>query len=228
MCGRYTLSVPLSNLVDSFDVDPPDFDYPPRFNIAPTQAAPVIAQDQDGRRMGLLRWGLVPSWAKDPAVGSRMINARSETVAEKPAFRAAFRRRRCVVPADGFFEWKQIEGGGKGKPVKAPHWIHRPEAEPFVMAGLWEKWNPPDGAALYTFTILTTEAIPEIREIHARMPVILPEAAVDLWLDPQADPTALPDLLQPYPGGLEFHRVSTTVNSPQNDLSDCIERVDPE
>jgi putative SOS response-associated peptidase YedK len=109
MCGRYTLSIPLSNLVDAFDVDPPSFDYRPRFNIAPTQEVPVVAEDEKGRRMGLLRWGLIPSWSKDPGMGSRLINARSETVATKPAFRSAFKRRRCLVPADGFFEWKKGE-----------------------------------------------------------------------------------------------------------------------
>lgn len=225
MCGRYTLSVPLSNLVDSFDVDPPDFDYPPRFNIAPTQEAPVIAQDLDGRRMGLLRWGLVPSWAKDPAVGNRMINARSETVMEKPAFRRAFRSRRCVVPADGFFEWKKVEAREGGKALKVPHWIHRPHAEPFVMAGLWEKWNPQDGSPLYSFTILTTEAVPEIREIHPRMPVILSPGSANLWLDPRADVETLPALLQPFRDGLHAHAVSPLVGSPRNDRPECIERV---
>ncbi len=228
MCGRYTLSVPLSNLVDSFDIDPPEFDYPPRFNIAPTQEAPVIAQDPDGRRMGLLRWGLVPGWAKDPAVGNRMINARSETVAEKPAFRGAFRSRRCVVPADGFFEWRKVEAGEGGKPTKIPHWIHRPGAEPFVMAGLWEKWNPQDGSPLFTFTILTTEAVPEIREIHHRMPVILTPHSANRWLDPLADAATLPALLQPFTEGLESHAVSSLVNSPRNDLPECVERVDSE
>ena len=132
MCGRYTLSVPLSNLIDTFEVPPPEFEYEPRFNIAPTQLVPVVAADERGRRMGLLRWGLIPSWAKDPGIGSRMINARSETVAEKPSFRSAFRKRRCLIPADGFFEWKK-EGGEEGKgATKTPFWIHLSTREPFA------------------------------------------------------------------------------------------------
>jgi putative SOS response-associated peptidase YedK len=226
LCGRYTLSVPLSNLVDAFDVQPPEFEYPPRFNIAPTQDAPVIAQDREGRRMGLLRWGLIPSWAKDPAMGSRMINARAETVAEKPAFRGAFRRRRCLVPADGFFEWKREggEGGeGAGKGQKTPYWIHLVGREPFLMAGLWEKWDPGEGSPVYTFTILTTEAVPAIREIHPRMPVILPASARDPWLDPDAGPDVVLPLLRPWGEGFQAYPVSNLVNSPRNDAPECIE-----
>ncbi len=223
LCGRYTLSVPLSNLVDSFDLRPPEFEYPPRFNIAPTQDAPVIAQDQDGRRMGLLRWGLVPSWAKDPAMGSRLINARSETVSDKPAFRRAFHRRRCLVPADGFFEWKKEGGEGATKSPKTPYWIHLAGREPFVMAGLWEKWDLGEAAPLYTFTILTTDAAPAIREIHPRMPVILPLHASDGWLDPNASPGDLLPLLRPFREGIRAYPVSTQVNSPRNDVPDCIE-----
>ncbi|MFH1763985.1 MAG: SOS response-associated peptidase [Gemmatimonadota bacterium] len=223
MCGRYTLSVPLSNLVDAFDVHPPDFGYPPRFNIAPTQDAPVIAQDQEGRRMGLLRWGLIPSWAKDPAIGSRMINARSETVAEKPAFRRAFQRRRCLVPADGFFEWRRDSGEGAAKGPKTPYWIHLAGRAPFVMAGLWERWDPEGAAPLYSFTILTTEAAPAIEEIHPRMPVILPAGARDRWLDPAATSEELLPLLLPLREGIESYPVSSRVNSPGNDLPECIE-----
>jgi len=225
VCGRYTLSVPLSNLVDAFDVSPPEFDYSPRFNIAPTQDAPVVAQDKEGRRMGLLKWGLVPSWAKDPAMGSRMINARAETVAEKPAFRGAFRRRRCLVPADGFFEWKKEAGEGGAKPRKTPHWIHRPGREPFAMAGLWERWAMEGGAPLYTFTILTTEAVAHIKEIHPRMPVVLPPGVFGLWLDPEAAPEDLLPLLRPFEGAIQAHPVSALVNSPRNDVPECIQPV---
>lgn len=225
MCGRYTLSVPLSNLVDSFDVAPPDFEYPPRFNIAPTQAAPVIAQSETGRRMGLLRWGLVPSWAKDPAVGSRMINARAETAADKPAFRAAFRSRRCLVPADGFFEWKKAEEKGKEKGGKVPFWIHRAGREPFVMAGLWERWEDGESDPLFTFVILTTEAVPALREIHPRMPVILPSPAGIRWLDPGTPAEELRSLLLPFGEGLRAVPVSPLVNSPRNDLPDCIQAI---
>jgi putative SOS response-associated peptidase YedK len=223
VCGRYTLSVPLSNLVDSFDVLPPEFEYAPRFNIAPTQDAPVIAQDEAGRRMGLLRWGLIPSWAKDPALGSRMINARAETVAEKPAYRSAFRRRRCLVPADGFFEWRR-EGEAKTGP-KTPFWIHRVDREPFLMAGLWEKWMPKGGTPVFTFTIITSEAAPVIRDIHHRMPVILPREGHDLWLDSSTPDSELLALLRPEGEGLQAYPVSTLVNSPRNDVSECIDPV---
>ena len=222
LCGRYTLSVPLSNLVDSFDVLPPEFDYQPRFNIAPTQDAPVIAEDENGRRVGLLRWGLIPFWAKDQAIGNRMINARSETVGEKPAFRSAFQRRRCLVPADGFYEWKKVEEGGGAKASKVPFWIHREDRTPFAMAGLWEKWKPGEGNPVYSFTILTTEAVPEIREIHPRMPVILPPNVHDQWLDPEADPAELEALLRPNGNGLQAYLVSLLVNSPRNDTTECI------
>jgi putative SOS response-associated peptidase YedK len=224
MCGRYTLSIPLSNLVDAFDVDPPDFQYPPRFNIAPSQDAPVIAQDSEGRRMGLLKWGLVPFWAKDPKIGNRMINARAETAADKPAFRQAFRKRRCLVPADGFFEWKKVEPAG-GQPSKIPYWIHRADTSPFVMAGLWERWEPQQGSPLHTFTILTTDAVPEIRPIHPRMPVILSRDSAEEWLAPGARPEKLTSLLRPFRGGLHSHPVSTVVNSPRNDGPECIESV---
>jgi putative SOS response-associated peptidase YedK len=225
VCGRYTLSIPLSNLVDSFDVLPPEFEYPPRFNIAPTQDAPVIAQDDAGRRVGLLRWGLIPSWAKDPALGSRMINARAETVAEKPAYRSAFRRRRCLVPADGFFEWKKEGDSEDRKNPKTPFWIHREDRTPFVMAGLWEKWVPEGGDPVYTYTILTTEAAPVIQDIHHRMPVILLGNARDIWLDSSSSVGELLPLLGPRGEGLQAYPVSTLVNSPRNDVEECIDPV---
>jgi len=222
VCGRYTLTVPLSNLVDAFDVPPPEFEYGPRYNIAPSQEAPVIAQDERGRRMGLLRWGLVPSWSKDPA-GSSFINARSETAYQKPSFRSAFRRRRCLIPADGYYEWKR-EGQGKGaKDSKTPWWIHGLGPDPLAFAGLWERWDPEAGSPLFTFTILTTEASPGIRHIHPRMPVILPSGAREIWLDAGREETGLRDLLQPYPDDLlQAHVVSSFVNSPRNDTPDCI------
>ena len=175
--------------------------------------------------MGLLKWGLVPFWADDPKIGNRMINARAETVAKKPAFRQAFRRRRCLVPADGFFEWNKGPSDGK-KPTKTPYWIHRADGAPFVMAGLWERWEPENGSALHTFTILTTDAVPEIRDIHQRMPVILPEKAADAWLAADTSAEDLVSLLGPYGEGLRFHPVSSVVNSPRNDSPECIEPVE--
>jgi len=205
--------------VDSFDVDPPAFEYPPRFNIAPSQDAPVIAQDQGGRRMGLLRWGLVPFWAKDPAIGHKMINARSETVDTKPAFRSAFERRRCLVPADGFFEWKKGEGGK----TKVPHWIHRVDKGPFAMAGLWDRWEPEEGEPLFSFTILTKQATPDLANIHPRMPVILSRDALDGWLDPDASGEDVLALLRQANPEMKARPVSTLVNSPRNDSPECIQ-----
>ncbi len=225
MCGRYTLTVPLSNLVDAFDVPPPDFEFRPRFNIAPTQEVPVVARDRGGRRIGLLRWGLVPGWARDPAVGSRMINARGETVSEKPAFRSAFRRRRCLVPADGFYEWKK-EGKGGSKAPKVPHWIHLAPGRVFGMAGLWEGWTGEGEETLHTYTIITTEAAESIAHVHPRMPVILPAESWEGWLDPDADPQALQRLLRPYPSReLRARPVSTRVNSPRNDDPECLKAL---
>jgi putative SOS response-associated peptidase YedK len=175
--------------------------------------------------MGLLRWGLIPSWAKDPAMGNRMINARAETVAEKPAYRRAFKKRRCLVPADGFFEWKKGEGEGTQKVPKTPFWIHRMDGKPFAMAGLWEKWTPGEGAPVYSFTIITTEAVPEIREIHPRMPVILPRSLHDRWLDLRTSPGDLKDLLHPFGDGLQAYPVAPLVNSPRNDVPECIDRA---
>jgi putative SOS response-associated peptidase YedK len=224
MCGRYTLTVPLSNLVDAFDVPPPDFDYLPRYNIAPTQEAPVIAQGEKGRRMGLLRWGLVPSWAKDPRMGSRLINARSETVARKPSFRSAFRSRRCLIPADGFYEWKREGEGTGGRQGKVPFWIHLDTGEPITFAGLWERWVSEGSTPLFTFTILTTEAAPGIAHIHPRMPVILEAEEREIWLDPERETEDLERVLRPFRSPvLQAHPVSTLVNSPRNDTPACIE-----
>lgn len=217
VCGRYTLTLPLDELVEVFDAPAVDFEWLPRFNIAPTQEAPVVVEGSDGRRLGPVRWGLVPHWADDPSIGGRMINARSETVHRKPAFRDAFRERRCLVPADGFYEWREV--GGR----KQPHWIHRPDRRPFAFAGLWERWWPPRSEAderaeaLHTFTILTTDATPELRPIHPRMPVLLPEEAWDRWLARDADPGGLLALLTPWAGDLREHEVSMRVNRPQND-----------
>jgi putative SOS response-associated peptidase YedK len=174
--------------------------------------------------MGLLKWGLVPFWAKDPKIGNRMINARAETAADKPAFRQAFQRRRCLVPADGFFEWKKVESGDR-QPSKTPYWIHRADRGPFVMAGLWERWEPRNGPPLHTFTILTTDAVPELRPIHPRMPVILPQDSAEEWLDPGSRSEELTSLLRPFGAGLQSHPVSTVVNSPRNDGPECIESV---
>ncbi|MBT8335124.1 MAG: SOS response-associated peptidase [Gemmatimonadetes bacterium] len=244
MCGRYTLATPLDELVEVFDVGHVAFDsWQPRFNVAPTQTLPVVIRGPDGlRRLGPMRWGLVPFWAKDPSIGNRMINARSETVAKKPAFREAFRRRRCVVPMDGFYEWRARAVEGSKKPLKVPFWIHRPDRRPFGVAGLWERWRggrkgdaDADGAKdvgdadapLVTFTILTTAASPWMTPLHDRMPAILTDAeATAAWLDPEADAGRLADILKPAPGAfLEAWEVSRAVNRPAVDEADCVAAV---
>ncbi|PJK28662.1 SOS response-associated peptidase [Minwuia thermotolerans] len=219
MCGRYSLTTPLEALrrVFAFEGSP---NLAPRYNIAPTQSAPVLRRHPDGRLLcHQLRWGLVPSWAKDMSGAARMINARSETVAEKPAFRAAFARRRCLVPADGFYEWQKLESG------KQPWRIVMADRSPFAFAGLWERWERPEKGTIDSYTILTTDAAPGIAEIHHRMPVILDAADHDAWLDPDAGRDALLDLAKPN-DGVTAYRVSARVGNVHNDDADLIEPVD--
>lgn len=222
MCGRYTLSTPTDLLSDLFELETAVI-VTPRFNIAPTQEAPVVRMDSDGkaRRLDLLKWGLVPFWAKDPSIGNRMINARSETVAEKPAFRVSFRKRRCLVLADGFYEW-QATGG-----PKQPFFFHRGDGHPIAMAGLWDRWDKGDPAPLETFTILTTTPNEVVAPVHKRMPVILDESAFDRWLDPEHEDTgSLSELLLPAPPEtLQAVPVSTYVNNPTNEGPQCVEPI---
>lgn len=191
---------------------------PRRFNVAPTQMVPVVRQEADGsNRIDVLRWGLIPSWAKDPSIGSRMINARSETAAEKPAFRLAARHRRCAVLASGFYEWMT-----EGK-VKLPLYIHLKSGAPLVFAGLWEIWNSPEGE-VESCAMLTTVANPLIARLHDRMPVILHLDEIRLWLDRQVtDPSALGRFFQPYPADLmEMWRVLPLVNSVRNESAELV------
>jgi putative SOS response-associated peptidase YedK len=222
MCGRFTLTVDPAQLQEAFPwIDVPE-EISPRFNIAPTQPVAVVANNGENR-LEFFTWGLIPSWAKDPSIGSRMINARAETLAEKPAFRSAFRRRRCLVLADGFYEWKQ-EPGSK---VKTPLYIRKIGHTPFAFAGLWEAWNSPDGSNILSCTIITTGPNQLLSDIHNRMPVILPTEAYSDWLDPsERRPEDLKDLLRPYPDGeLEAYPVSRVVNSPSNEIPDCIKPI---
>ena len=179
MCGRYRLSRRKQLIQEYFDTTE-EVDWEPRYNIAPTQTVPVIRQDarEPMRRASLMRWGLVPNWAKDVTVGARMINARSETAAEKPAFKELLQRRRCLIPADGFYEWQKT---GKSK---QPYCFEMVQREPFAFAGLWDSWRTPDGATLETCTILTTTPNQLLADIHDRMPVILPSASYDRGLIP--------------------------------------------
>lgn len=222
MCGRFSLSVTEEALAAQFALE----DLPeiaPRFNIAPTQETVVIrARESGAREAALMRWGLVPFWAKDRKIGSRMINARSETAAEKPAYRAAFKRRRCLVPADGFYEWRRENG------AKQPYRIVAGAGEPFAMAGLWERWDKDPDGELLSFTVLTTSPNELVAPIHDRMPVILEPEDYATWLDPSVDDRgALEALLDAYPAAaMEAYPVSKVVNSPANDDPRCIARLE--
>jgi len=217
MCGRYTLATSEAALQAEFGLDEIPADYRPRYNIAPGQEVLAVIRDGDRLRAGWLRWGLIPFWAGDPSIGNRMINARAETLATKPAFRQAFERRRCLILADGFYEW-QAQGA-----AKVPYWIHLEDRRPFAFAGLWDRWRPPEGDPVVSCTIVTTQATEALRPIHERMPVILPPGARERWLDPEAGQEERIALLRPYAGAdLATHAVTTLVNSPRNDTPECI------
>lgn len=220
MCGRFTMTVDPAQLRDAFPWLDIREDWEPRFNIAPTQPVAVVANRGDNR-LDFFRWGLIPSWTKDPSIGNRLINARAETLAEKASFRNAYRRRRCLILADGFYEWK-TEASTKRK---QPMYIRMKTGEPFGFAGLWEAWNPPDGSQVLSCTIITTEPNELVRGIHNRMPVILERGAYSDWLSPaEMNPQDLQYLLKPYPPGeLVAYPVSTLVNSPDNDVPACIQ-----
>ncbi len=222
MCGRFTLRAPASAIAQYFALlEIPSF--MPRFNIAPTQPVAVVRQVATSagvrRQWVPMRWGLIPSWAKDPAIGHRMINARAETASRKPAYRAAFRRRRCLIPADGFYEWQGT------RPPKQPYFIRLRDDRPFGIAGLWETWEGPDHQTVESCTILTTEANELMRPIHDRMPVILAEREYDVWLDPATEGgPALDKLLVPCDSrGMVAHPVGAWVNNPAHDDPRCIE-----
>jgi len=218
MCGRFSLGLDLADLQDAL----PEFVFPealsPHYNIAPSQEVAVVPNNGAGK-VAFFRWGLIPSWAKDPTIGNRMINARADTLAEKPAFRAAYRRRRCLILADGFYEWQATAG----RKVKTPMYVRLASGAPFAFAGLWEAWRP-DDTPVFSCTIITTEPNALMAPIHHRMPVILPPEAYARWLDPaELAPVRLQDLLKPYPSELMLaYPVSTLVNSPGNDDPACI------
>ncbi len=221
MCGRYTLHVQLSFLADLFGFDKGGLNFAPSYNIAPTQEVLVVIGENNRREAQLMRWGLIPSWAKDPSIGNRMINARAETVSEKPSFRDALRKRRCLVPADGFYEWKRVANR------RIPMRIVLKSEEPFAFAGLWEQWRSPFGETIRSCAIITTSANDIMEPIHDRMPVILPKDAWSLWLDTSVqDPARLTELLKPYSSDhMEFYPVSYLVNSPDNDSPEVIAPV---
>lgn len=211
MCGRFTLTTPDQDLMVQFNL-PEIPDIQPRYNIAPTQSVPAVRIAAGGdRELALLRWGLIPFWAPDATVSARMINARSETAAVKPAFRAAFRQRRCLVLADGFYEWQKVDGG------KQPYLIRLRTGDAFAFAGLWERWRGPEGVTIESCTLLTTTPNDLILPLHNRMPVILDPRDYGLWLDPASQtPEPLAGLLRPYPSDLmTAYPVSRAVNNPK-------------
>jgi len=226
MCGRYTLMVQEQDLIAEFDlIGDGNCDYAVRYNIAPTQNVPVVRVVEGQRRLNPLRWGLVPFWAKDLKIGSRMINARSEEAASKPAFRSALRKHRCLVPCTGFFEWKVVGESTARKPAKQPYYIHRRDNRVFGLAGIWERWNAPDGALVESYSILTTSPNDLVATLHDRMPVIVRRDAYALWLDAEMqDTTRLQPIFAPFPAtDFVANRVSTRVNTPLHDAPDCIE-----
>ena len=221
MCGRFTLTTDLDQIEERFSFRMTNLAFTPHYNIAPSQSVLTVMNDGKENRAGFLRWGLIPAWAKEEAIGNRMINARAETIAEKPSFKRALQKRRCLVVADGFYEWK-----AEGK-KKTPMFIALSSREPFGFAGLWETWKSPNGEAIHSCTIITTTPNRLMESIHNRMPVILLRDAEAVWLDRTVDdPQKLLPLLLPYPEGeMTAYEVSLLVNSPRNDSPVCIEPV---
>ena len=221
MCGRFALYSDPFTLARRFEAEAlPELR--PRYNIAPTQNIPIVREEEGKRRFALARWGLIPHWAKDVKIGYSMINARAETVASKPAFRNAFWHRRCLVPADGLYEWQVIPDSK----VKQPWFIALRDREPMAFAGLWERWRNPEGEELESCCIIVTDANELMRPIHDRMPVILAPEDWSAWLEPDAmNAQALQNLLKPYSAeDMAAWQVSTKVNSPRNDSAECLER----
>jgi putative SOS response-associated peptidase YedK len=221
MCGRYCLTSAPEAIRALFRyAERPNF--PPRYNVAPTQPVPVVRLLDGERHFALMRWGLLPSWVKDPKGFALLINARGETLDEKPAFRNAMRRRRCLFPADGFYEWRQ-DGG-----VRRAFHARKPGGGPIAFAGLWETWTGPNGEEMDTAAIVTTQANREMAAVHHRAPVIVPPEQFDLWLDDRADPKLAAELVRPAPdGSMEVYEVSPGVNKVANDTLDLVEPYTP-
>jgi putative SOS response-associated peptidase YedK len=218
MCGRYSLTSPPEVIKERFKLRwLPEISA--HYNIAPSQMIPVVRDSEKGRELVLLKWGLIPSWSKDPAIGTKLINARAETLAEKPSFRNAFKRRHCLIPADSFYEWKAMRKG------KQPYCIGMADHALFGMAGLWEQWLSPEGQALQSCTIITTAANELVWELHERMPLIIQPGDYDAWLD-ASNPNA-GELLKPFPSELmNYYPVSVRVNNVRNDDAECLVPVE--
>jgi len=225
MCGRYVLKATLPDIARMLGMEA-DLALEPSYNIAPTRAVPVCRSEQPGKKeLVLMHWGLIPHWAKQRDSNYRMINARAETIAEKPAFRSPFRHRRCLIPADGYYEWKSMQGR------KQPYYFSRKDDQPFCFAGLWDRWQPPEGTPVESCTIITTGADAFAAEFHHRMPVILSENDYARWLDPRISHAAqIAPLLRPFASeAMRVYPVSTLVNNARVDEARCITPlVDPE
>lgn len=224
MCGRYTITVTLEELMARYWIDDAHFPFhQPKYNVAPGQMVIAVIHDGKKRRIGELKWGLIPSWADDPKIGYKMINARAETAAERPAFSKPLQRKRCLIPADGFYEWKKTDGA-----QKQPMRIVRRDREVFSMAGIYETWTSPDGSKISTCSILTTEPNSLMASIHDRMPVILRPEDEALWINRQVqDPNVLKPLFKPFdPDKLEMYPVSAAVGRVSADSPELIEAID--
>jgi putative SOS response-associated peptidase YedK len=213
MCGRFTLMIDSEQLRDDLELGEMPADYQTRYNIAPTQPVAVVVEAQK-RLVTWMRWGLVPSWAKDISIGVKLINARAETLTEKPSFRVALQRRRCLILADGFYEWQRLDG--KDMP-SIPYYFHRSDKKPFAFAGLWDSWNPPDGSQLNTCTIITTAANSKVAPVHDRMPVILTGQQLWQWLSPNPAGVLQQLLIGCSEGELSVYPVGRWVNDPRRE-----------
>jgi putative SOS response-associated peptidase YedK len=221
MCGRYTLTASPEAVQQAFNLDSVPVGLAPRYNIAPTQPIPVIT-NQSPHALTFVTWGLIPSWAKDVSMAAQLINARAETLAEKPSFRSAYKYRRCLIPADGFYEWLK-----EGK-TKRPQYIYRRDRALFAFAGLWERWQSPDGSEILSATIITTEPNATVAPLHHRMAVILDPADYAAWLDTSTKPAVLQAMLRPAPDDLlTYHEVSPLVNDARADVPEMIEPYKP-
>jgi putative SOS response-associated peptidase YedK len=224
MCGRFTLTANVDQLIDRFDIEffLQEEEYNPSYNVAPSQSVLAVINDGAQNKMGFLRWGLIPPWAKDMSIGYKMINARAETLIDKPSFRNAYKKKRCLIVADSFYEWKRIDSK-----TKIPMRIKLKSNELFSMAGLWENWKSPDGKSIYSCSVITTSPNALVQDIHDRMPVILKPDDEKYWLDPSiTDTTKLNPLLKPLDHALmEAYEVSPLVNSPKNNSIELIQKI---
>ena len=227
MCGRYRLSRRKQILAEHFDAIPFEDDWIPRYNIAPTQQVPVVRQTPNFRKLALMRWGLIPSWATDPSIGFKTINARSETITTTASFRDPIRTRRCLIPADGFYEWSR--NGRSQHRTKQPFCFEVGDGEMFAFAGLWDRWINPDGEEVESCTIITTTPNSHLADIHDRMPVILPSGAYASWLNPaMRDSRTVLGWLVAYAGEMRRYPVSTRINHVENDDEECAKPIESE